>query len=157
MHKSKKVDKQMTNAIAINKTTNLIMPSHYLEPDKEEMSYVEGGAYLSNSFCCAIATFCGAVALTATGVVCAGSIAGANLLTAGIFQLKIIGAKLASSIGAFCAANPWAIPIIAFVAAWAICNKDNFLELGYNIICAAVSGKGVQFGISWFQLYSYVK
>lgn len=33
----------MTNATVLNKTSNLVMPSYYVELDREEMSYVEGG------------------------------------------------------------------------------------------------------------------
>ena len=35
----------MTNAIVLNKTSKLVMPSHYVELDWDEMSYVEGGDY----------------------------------------------------------------------------------------------------------------
>lgn len=38
----------MTNAVAMNKTSNLVMPKHYVELDKDEMSYVEGGGLFSN-------------------------------------------------------------------------------------------------------------
>ena len=38
----------MTNVAVLNKTSNLVMPSHYVELDREEMSYVEGGLSLSS-------------------------------------------------------------------------------------------------------------
>ncbi len=37
----------MTNALVLNKTSNLVMPSHYVELDSDEMSYVEGGGIIS--------------------------------------------------------------------------------------------------------------
>lgn len=37
----------MTNAAVLNKTSNLVMPMHYVELDNEEMSYVEGGGIIA--------------------------------------------------------------------------------------------------------------
>ncbi len=37
----------MTNAAVLNKTSNLVMPSHYVELDSNEMFYVEGGGIIS--------------------------------------------------------------------------------------------------------------
>lgn len=35
----------MTNEMVLERTSNLVMPSHYVELDMEEMSYVDGGAW----------------------------------------------------------------------------------------------------------------
>ena len=141
----------------VERKSNLVLPKNCIELDREEMSYVDGGLYISNSVCMAITGFCGLITTTAAGIVCAASIGGVNLLTSSVIFLKSIGAKIMGAIGAFCAANPWAIPILAFVATWAICNKDNFLMLGANIVQAAMNGKGVDCGIRWFQVWSNVK
>lgn len=37
----------MTNEMVLQRTSNLVMPTHYMELDKEEMSYVEGGGIIS--------------------------------------------------------------------------------------------------------------
>ena len=42
----------MTNAIVLNKTSNLVMPSHYIELDREEMAHVEGGDYFLSKETC---------------------------------------------------------------------------------------------------------
>ncbi len=33
----------MTNEMVLERTSNLVMPSHYVELDSDEMSYVDGG------------------------------------------------------------------------------------------------------------------
>ena len=33
----------MTNEMVLERTSNLVMPSHYVELDRDEMSYVDGG------------------------------------------------------------------------------------------------------------------
>lgn len=33
----------MTNAMVLERTSNLVMPSHYIELDIDKMSYVDGG------------------------------------------------------------------------------------------------------------------
>ena len=140
----------------VARKSNLVVPEGFVELDREEMTYVDGGLYISNSVCTAISCFCGMVTITAAGAACAASIAGINLFTSGVMLLKSIGAKIMGAIGAFCATNPWAIPIVAVVGAWAIFNRDNFLMLGADIVKAAVSGKGVECGVSWFQVWSNV-
>lgn len=37
----------MTNEMVLERKSNLVMPSHYVELDREEMSYVEGGGILT--------------------------------------------------------------------------------------------------------------
>lgn len=39
----------MTNVLSLNKTSNWVMPSHYVELDKEEMTYITGGEVISLS------------------------------------------------------------------------------------------------------------
>ena len=140
----------MTNAIVLNKTSNLVMPSHYIELDREEMRYVDGGIYLLNSFCATITALSGAVGMVGLGVVCAG---GSTVLTA----LGGLVSSVKNAIFSFAATNPIALVVVSLIGAWLWCNADNFKCLAYDIITASLSGKGVECGISWFQLYSYVK
>ncbi len=35
----------MTNEMVLERKSNLVMPTHYVELDEEEMSYVKGGAF----------------------------------------------------------------------------------------------------------------
>ena len=39
----------MTNEMVLQRTSNLVMPTHYIELDCEEMSYVYGGEIISLS------------------------------------------------------------------------------------------------------------
>lgn len=87
----------MTNEMVLERTSNLVMPSHYVELDSEEMSYVEGGLFgkIFSTICLAvvavasvvggIAALCGEKSTTNTiigvcgivvGVATAGTIVG---------------------------------------------------------------------------------
>lgn len=57
----------MTNEIVLERASNLVLPSHYVELDKEEMSYVDGGLFgkIFATICLgivAVASLVGAVA-----------------------------------------------------------------------------------------------
>lgn len=58
----------MTNEMVLERTSNLVMPSHYVELDKEEMSYVNGGLGPVTWF------FLGIVAGCATGWIADGAV-----------------------------------------------------------------------------------
>ena len=125
--------------------------------NKPKNNGIRSYLYIDNATCIAITSFYGFITTTATGIVFGASLGGIDLLTSSAIALKGVGAKIIGGIGSFCATNPWAISIIAFIGAWIICNQDNFLILGGNIVRAALTGKGVECGVSWFQVWSEVR
>ena len=138
----------MTNAIVLNETSNLVMPSHYMELDMEEMSYVDGGDFfigisLSASFCIALTQY---VPLSVkTGGIdlgTLGSIAMSNPIISSIVTPILTGVKAALA----------AIPIIGLIAIGVLVAAT--LTILGTALYAGSHGKGFKFGFEittgWF-------
>lgn len=136
----------MENVMTIERKSNLIMPTHYVELDKDEMSYVDGGIYLNNGFCCAITGILGISALIGSGIAIGASAAKiAVAIKAAGFIGRVIG-----GITSFLYSNPITAFLGLALTAFFIINQENLLTLAGNIIYASTTGKGVEVGLGWF-------
>lgn len=121
----------MTNAAVLNKTSNLVMPSHYVELDMDEMSYVEGGVFLGinlsaaqcTQFCTMAASGIGTVMKSAKAM----SIIASKItsLFAWVNCLPIFGQIVFGVIVAT------ALTLVALVVSAAFMNKG--LKLGFDV------------------------
>ena len=137
------------------RTSNLILPQGFVEMDREEMMYVDGGVYLNNTFCRSIVSFAVMLGCFGWGVtIASGSTA---IVSSIIIGAKVIGAKILMGLNAFMGANPifWALG--AALVTFTLLNFDAMIEACVKIVSAAFQGKGVDIYISWFQLQSKVR
>ena len=111
----------MTNAIQ--------MPSNYVLMDAEEMEYLDGGLYLSNS---ALKNILVVFGTSASSVAC--------ITSAVKCSAWFVAAKLGSLLGPI----GWAVSIS--LAAWIGKQAYTFAE---RTFCAIMRGKGVDFKIGW--------
>lgn len=109
----------MTNAAVLNKTSNLVMPMHYVELDKEEMSYVEGGLYIGQEVVDSIVFAISATTLQYGIPVVAAAIKGVgSLLFSTLHAIPVIGSFLAFLGKVWLLAQAWDIAealCVAFV------------------------------------------
>lgn len=125
---------------ATMKMSNLVLPQGFVEMDREEMMYVEGGKALtiSNQACCAIL---GAVSFGAfAGAVSLGFLVTSGIITTSAIATKVLVAfsSIMSSIG------PVGYAILGVVGAYLIFNQDNVFALCANIAKAAIYGGKVR-------------
>lgn len=117
----------------------LVMPSNYAVMEEEEMTYVEGGVYLSNETLCTI----GKVIFYSTALNPIGTV----LVGLGIhkaYKMLCAGVgKIAAKIGAFSKVLAVAFAIVGFVS---------ISDIGLDLIDALIQGKGIEIGIkrTWF-------
>lgn len=136
------------------KRSNLVLPTSGYELDREEMCYVEGGLYLSNSFCSAIVGFTAMLGCFGWGVtIASGSTA---IISAMITGAKIIGTKILLGLNAFMGANPIFYVLGVAVIALTLLNFNPMIEACMKIVFAAFQGKGVEIYFKWFQLKSTI-
>lgn len=120
----------MTNAAVLNKTSNLVMPMHYVELDMDEMSYVEGGAFiglaLSAEQCRAFAELGGTASRGLYNSLTAQAVVGSAITAffSWVLSLPIVG-------------------IIAFAAIGAVA-----LTIAGLALTAAIKGTGVYAGVN---------
>ena len=120
----------MTNEMILERKSSLVMPTHYVELDMEEISYVEGGDYyISNSACSTI-----------VGLVCGGLyFGGVGLATAimcGFVTKAAIYGLFSSIISTITAVNVILGGLLAAIGSFV-------LEVFVNMCIAAGSGKRV--------------
>lgn len=89
----------MTNEMVLERTSNLVMPSHYVEIDREEMSYVDGGwalwktwAVIGGAFTILGGILGAAAAIVGTGAVATGLSIAAGVATVGAGVCAIMAA-----------------------------------------------------------------
>jgi hypothetical protein len=146
--------------VLVMKRSSLVLPNGFVEIDREEMSYVEGGTlYLPNWFCGTLVALAGATVLLGTGyMIASGSSAIAFVAACGIQALGPAILKAIFAVGA--SLGPVGVAISIAVAAlgstYVALNKSAFLELGYNVVLAAVNGCGVGINFGFFKFSSYV-
>ena len=120
----------MTNVI--ERKSNLVMPVHYAELDSEEMSYVEGGFYISNQQICQVL------------MACAFNPVGTALVGLGLYKLaaKItaLGTKLGAKIGGLI--GGWVGRIIG-----ALIGTAALGSIALTVADALIQGKGIN--VSW--------
>ncbi len=117
----------------------LVMPSSYVLMDEEEMTYVEGGVYISNStlrnvtYACFFAAAINPIGATLIGL---GVHKIYTILAAGV-------AKIAAKLGAVSRVLGIVFGVIGVAAV---------LGMGYNIADALIQGKGINIGVkkTWF-------
>lgn len=133
----------MTNAMVLERTSNLVMPSHYVELDDEEMSYVDGGIYVSY-----------------------------NTLQAAVWASGKNGANIGGAISAYSAAfggiaamfSTYASSLFSWVNALPIVGQiifayvlANAITVGIAMATAYVQKKGVDIGVGWWWFIPHVK
>ncbi len=107
----------------------MVMPSKYVEIDREEMTYIEGGVYISNSML--------------KGVICAVAVNPLPAVLIGLGVYKFIGmmtagvGKIATSFGAI---NFLLGLFIGVTGVGAV------LGMGYKVFDALVQRKGIDIG-----------
>lgn len=123
----------MTNVVVMNKTSNLVMPVHYVELDRNEMSYVEGGLYIGQEVVDTIVFAISATTLQYGIPAVAAAIKGVgSLLFSTLHAIPVIGSFL------------------AFLGkAWLLAQA---LEIAEALCVAFIYRKGidVSFGWHWF-------
>lgn len=109
----------MTNAMVLERTSSLVMPTHYVELDSEEMSYVTGGEVISLS-----QLYSDQALLLANGIVWSANAVAASAAAGLACGIPIFG---------------WAIaaPLFALAAACAIAASLFFT--GYGNACNAIN------------------
>lgn len=105
----------------------LVLPEKYVELDQEEMTYLDGGAYLSGSKCRSI---CAAIAIS-PGALIAGA-ASAAVVSKVVKWAKVTGGPVGWIVGT---AAGYATGFVSKVA--------------YGIGKGALSGKGLSIAWSW--------
>lgn len=136
----------MTNELTLERKSNLVMPVHYTELDSEEMSYVEGGLYLSyslmNSFVVASGK-AGANVWGSVGAMLAPTVAALGGLKSALFSaLSAIAAWFNS------------IPVVGqIICLWALANAAYLVG---SMVSAYVQKKGVDVSIKWKWFIPYV-
>lgn len=138
----------MTKETIFERTSNLIMPSHCVELDSDEMSYVDGGNFfvgvsLSASFCIALAQYVPMAAKTGgIGIGTLASIAMSNPIINSMITPILTGIKSALSL----------IPVVGWVAIGVLCAVT--LTILGTALYAGLNGKGFKFGweikTGWF-------
>jgi hypothetical protein len=117
----------------------MVMPSNYVEIDREEMTYIEGGVYISNSIL--------------KGVICAIAVnpLPAVLIGLGVSKfISMMAAGIASIAARFAAINTILGVAIGITGIGAV------LGMGYKVFDALVQRKGIDIGIkktSWGMAY----
>ena len=130
----------MTNVLSLNKKSNLVMPSHYVELDKEEMSYVEGGFYLDNTTVNNIMYYSLGVAGVGSAILGLGWSAVKSKLVAALGSIIIgLSTNLAATI--------IGLAVVGVVAITLACYGISFFE---GIYTAQNKGTGVEMYWSWF-------
>lgn len=120
--------------------SNLVLPQGFVEMDRDEMMYVDGGKSLtiSNNACCAIL---GAVTFGAF----AGAVGLGFLVTTGAITISAIATKILVAFSSIMASiGPVGYAIIGVVGAYIVFNKDNVFGLCANIAKAAFCGGDVR-------------
>ncbi len=97
----------MTNAAVLNKASNLVMPSHYVELDSDEMSYIDGGrAYHYGTFAASDNAGVNWLASEALGWLVTGGVwTGTEFLCAVgalVSGPSVVGPLLFGLVGSFC-------------------------------------------------------
>lgn len=120
----------MTNVLSLNKASNLVMPKHYIELDREEMIYIDGGDYyISNNACSTI-----------VGIVCGGLyFGGVGLATAimcGFVTKAAISGLFASIVSTVTAVNVVLGGLLAVIG-------EFVLEVFVNMCIAVGRGESV--------------
>lgn len=121
----------MTNAAVLNKASNLVMPTHYVELDRDEMSYVEGGVFLGITlsaaqcvqFCTMAASGIGTVMKSAKAMsIISSKIVSLFLWVHGlpVFGQIVFGVIVAA-----------ALTLVALIVSAAFMNKG--LKLGFDV------------------------
>ena len=132
----------MTKEMVLERKSNLVMPSHYVELDREEMSYVEGGFYLDNTTVNQIMYYSCIVAGIATTV-----------LKMGWSVVKpYIASALAGITSAIFAGSASTIIGVVLGAAVALVVAIYGISFYEGIYVAQQKGTGVSMSISWFKL-----
>ncbi|MCM1367577.1 MAG: hypothetical protein NC184_02040 [Roseburia sp.] len=138
----------MTNTNVMKRASGLVMPTHYVELDADEMSYVDGGDFfvginLSASFCGALASY---VPMSMkTGGVGLGSFFSVAM---SIPQVNAVVAPILAGVKAGLAA----IPIIGWIAIGVLAAAT--ITVLATALYAGTQGKGFKFGFNvrtgWF-------
>ena len=121
----------------------LVMPKNFVAVDEEEMTYVDGGLYISNATfwnCCKACFYCVAFNPVGATLVAIGAYKAYTLLAAGI-------ATVAAKLG--CISRILAV-------AFAVIGGAALLGCGWDIVDALIQGKGVDFSVkktSWGMPY----
>lgn len=122
----------MTNNTVLSNVSNLVMPTHYVELDNDEMSYVDGGFYISNGNIWKVLA------------ACAFNPVGATLVGLGIYKLaaKItaLGGKLGAKIGGVI--GGWVGSIIGGLLGLAALGS-----VAWTVADALIQGKGIN--VTW--------
>lgn len=138
----------MTNVNVLERTSNLVLPTHYVELDRDEMSYVDGGGFfvginLSASFCASLASW---VPMSVkTGGVGLGSIFSAAMA---VPQINALVSPILAGVNAALGA----IPIIGWIAIGIL--AASLAVVLVTAMVAGSQGKGFRFGFNvktkWF-------
>ncbi|SCN26647.1 hypothetical protein N3C_2947 [Clostridium sp. N3C] len=117
-------------------TMALQMPCSYVDIDRDEMEYVDGGIYISNSD---LRTFCKAT-FVAVGI----NPVGATLIGLGVWKVAAIitagWAAISAKLGAWSGPIGWVLGIVGVAAVGG---------LSHTIADALIQGKGIDFGIKY--------
>ncbi|TDT57223.1 hypothetical protein [Fonticella tunisiensis] len=123
-------------AFALQRKYELQLPSSFVDIDRDEMEYVDGGVYISHA---TLWGFCKGTFLAA-GI----NPVGATLVALGTWKVyRIIAAgwaAISARLGAFSGPVGWVLGIIGLAA---------ISGLGYDIADALIQGKGLEIGIKY--------
>lgn len=133
----------MTNEMVLDRTSNLVMPSHYVELDSDEMSYVEGGIYISYSTMQSAVLAFGKNGADVPGTITAYSAAFGGV--AAMFSTYV------SAI--FSWVN--SLPIIGqIIFAYVLANA---ITVGIGMATAYIQKKGIDIGVGWWWFIPHVE
>ncbi|MDR3264256.1 MAG: hypothetical protein LBT30_08115 [Clostridiales bacterium] len=126
----------MTEVMELKKS-NLVLPKHFVELDREEMCYVEGGAYISNGDLWKIVFAISIVPIPAV------------LIAMGVYKvvsfLMALGAKLGAMLGS------WGGPIGTVIGG--IIGLGGISIVALPFAEALIFGKGMDFSLKYFNLF----
>ena len=130
----------------LEKRSNLVMPTHYVELDSEEMSYIEGGLYLSYGLMNSFVLACGKAGANVWGSI-------GSMLAPTIAALGGIKSALFTALSSIAA---WfnGIPVIGqIICLWALANATYLVGA---MTTAYIQKKGVDISIKWKWFIPYV-
>jgi hypothetical protein len=133
--------------VLVMKRSSLVLPNGFVEIDREEMSYVEGGLYLDNSTCIAIVATVANLAWIVGGVITfavQSATVAAGIVAATLQSLFLTARSLLTS------TLPGAI-IASILSFWYAINSETINKIGVSIGIAAFTGQGVSI-TGWFKL-----
>ena len=151
----------MRNTAVLNRTSNLVMPSHYVELDRDEMSYINGGFFIgfsaSRESCVSLFnSISNSIICRATmGTTLLGALIGATKACFPVLYAKVVGI-LSAAWGKYCALFTSGGPVGWIIGG--VLALAGLTAIGYlagMVVCGSM-GCGFKIGleVGWFKVNS---